>query len=70
MGTLDTKWMGKEISNDVGVIAKDAFALAPGQVMMIFSILFTSLGIALVILGIEKLSFRSALYQIHNVDCK
>ena len=70
MGTLDTKWMGKEISNDVGVIAKDAFALAPGQVMMIFSILFTSLGIALVILGIEKLSFRSAPYQIHNVDCK
>ena len=54
MGTLDTKWMGAEISNDGGGGAT-AFALEVGQVMMIFAILCTFIFVSFVVLGIEHL---------------
>ena len=54
MGTLDTKWMGKEVSNDGGGGAT-AFALAPGQIMLIFSILCAAIGVVIIVLGVEHL---------------
>ena len=62
MGTLDTKWMGKEVSNDGGGGAT-AFALAPGQVMMIFSILCAAIGVVIIVLGVEHLMALSK----HNI---
>ena len=54
MGTLDTKWMGADISNDGGGGAT-ALQLMPGQVMMIFAVLCTAIGVVLVVLAVEKL---------------
>jgi hypothetical protein len=52
MGTLDTQWMGKDVT-DGGGGGAIAFALGPGQVMMIFAILCASIGVSFVVLIIE-----------------
>ena len=52
MHLLETKWMGKDLSDDSDGKSA-AFALTHGQVMMVFSILCAAMGMAVAVLGGE-----------------